>query len=198
MTLSDGEEIETTMFHPFYVQDEKSKSGIWMAASNLVSGDKLLMEDGQSVYVEKVRIEKLAENIKVYNLEIDELHTYFVGDGVLVHNGCNVENSDTIIDEDIVMESANSLGKGGYETVAGHSLNKHSNRNPNIWGKLSGSSSTINKRAMDIIIEIFNSDKLFRIVQSNGRRFYEIMIDDNRGIRLNMDMTFKGFIDQVR
>ena len=98
---SDGEEIETTMFHPFYVKDGESlqsggkdekSSGMWVAASNLVAGDALLMEDGRSVYVNKVRIEKLDESIKVYNLEIDELHTYFVAGGVLVHNGCTKNN----------------------------------------------------------------------------------------------------------
>lgn len=99
---SDGEEIETTMFHPFYVKDGESlqsggkdekSSGMWVAASNLVAGDALLMEDGRSVYVNKVRIEKLDESIKVYNLEIDELHTYFVAGGVLVHNGCGSEGT---------------------------------------------------------------------------------------------------------
>ena len=90
ITTTDDKEIKTTMFHPFYVtetEDEKS-SGMWVAASNLVSGDELLMEDGQRVYVKEVRIEKLAENIKVYNLEVDGWHTYFVAGGVLVHNGC--------------------------------------------------------------------------------------------------------------
>ena len=87
LTLSDGEEIETTMFHPFFVQDEACNgSGRWSAASNLVSGDVLLMEDGKSVYVLEVRIEKLDEEINVYNLEVDEWHTYFVAGGVLVHN----------------------------------------------------------------------------------------------------------------
>ncbi len=168
-----------------------------VAASNLVSGNVLLMEDGQRVYVDEVRIEKLAEEINVYNLEVDELHTYFVAGGVLVHNSCKIENSDTVIDEDIVINSANAPGKGGYETVAGHSLNKHSNRNPNIWGKLSGSSQDINSKALSIIHEISDSDKLFKIVESKVS-FYEIMLDDNRGIRLNMDMTFKGFIDERR
>ncbi len=88
VVLSDGEQIETTMFHPFYVQREKEASGTWTAASNLVSGDKLLMENGKSVYVESIQIEKLEKAIKVYNLEIEGLHTYYVGNGVLVHNVC--------------------------------------------------------------------------------------------------------------
>ncbi len=33
------------------------------------------------------------ENMQVYNLEVEELHTYFVGDGVLVHNKYASEGS---------------------------------------------------------------------------------------------------------
>lgn len=111
MTTSDGEEIETTMFHPFYVVDEEDEnaSGRWVAASNLVSGDVLLMEDGQRVYVDEVRIEKLAEEINVYNLEVDELHTYFVAGGVLVHNDCEIIGEGERPDE-LEIESS-QLGK---------------------------------------------------------------------------------------
>ena len=192
----DGRDIETTMFHPFYVKNEDG-TGEWKAASNLKAGDELLSEDGNKVKVSEVKVEKLAEEITVYNLELDEVHTYYVAGGVLVHNGCKVDNSEIKIDEDVVIDSANKPGKGGYETVGGHSLNKHSNRNPDIWGKLSGGPDAINKKALSIIKEILASDKVFKIVESNNRKFYEIMLDDHRGIRLNMDMTFKGFIDQL-
>ena len=108
---SDGEEIETTMFHPFYVVDEEDEdpSGRWVAASNLVNGDVFLMEDGQRVYVEKVWVEKLAEEINVYNLEIEELHTYFVAGGVLVHNDCEIIGEGERPDE-LEIESS-QLGK---------------------------------------------------------------------------------------
>ncbi|MBQ4522884.1 MAG: hypothetical protein IJA10_08020, partial [Lachnospiraceae bacterium] len=72
---SEGEDIKTTMLHPFYVKNVKSGEdetyGIWKASANLVAGDELLTDDGRIVYVEEVRIERLAENIKVYNLEIE-------------------------------------------------------------------------------------------------------------------------------
>ncbi len=90
---SEGDDIRTTMFHPFYVKSTVEENGSryngeWKAASNLIAGDELLTEDGRVIYVEEVRIERLAKNIKVYNLEIGDLHTYFVTGGVLVHNGC--------------------------------------------------------------------------------------------------------------
>ncbi len=49
--------------------------------------DNLIIETGESVYVEEVRVEKLAESVTVYNLEVEDLHVYYVA-GVLVHNMC--------------------------------------------------------------------------------------------------------------
>ena len=79
------------MFHPFYVKNEDG-TGQWKAASNLEAGDELLTEDGKKVFVSEVRVEKLEEEITVYNLELDEVHTYYVADGVLVHNMCATKN----------------------------------------------------------------------------------------------------------
>ena len=89
----DGRDIETTMFHPFYVKNEDG-TGEWKAASNLKAGDELLSEDGNKVKVSEVKVEKLAEEITVYNLELDEVHTYYVAGGVLVHNGCGKSNTN--------------------------------------------------------------------------------------------------------
>ena len=86
---SEGEEIKATMLHPFYVKNAKNgdeEYGIWKASANLVAGDELLTEDGRAVYVEEIKLERLEENIKVYNLEVEGLHTYYVGSGILVHN----------------------------------------------------------------------------------------------------------------
>ena len=94
----DGRDIETTMFHPFYVKNVKNEDGTgeWKAALNLKAGDELLSEDGKKVKVSEVKVEKLAEEITVYNLELDEVHTYYVAGGVLVHNMCATDNnSDT-------------------------------------------------------------------------------------------------------
>lgn len=86
---SEGEEIKATMLQPFYVKNAKSgdeEYGMWKASANLVAGDELLTEDGRVVYVEEIRLERLEESIKVYNLEVEGLHTYYVGSGILVHN----------------------------------------------------------------------------------------------------------------
>ncbi len=85
--LSDGSEIKTTMYHPFFVENGKDEA--WVAASNLEKGDKLHSIDERELFVEEVIVEKLSERIEVYNLEIDGLHTYYAG-SVLVHNRCKL------------------------------------------------------------------------------------------------------------
>ena len=54
----------------------------------------LRTQDGETDTVEDVQTEQLDEPVRVYNLEIEVSHTYYVSaDGVLVHNGCS-KNSD--------------------------------------------------------------------------------------------------------
>ena len=68
--------------HPFYVVDRG-----WVAAGDLVEGDEIYLLDGTVAYVTGSEIEKLDEAILVYNLEVADFNTYFVGDeAVLVHN----------------------------------------------------------------------------------------------------------------
>lgn len=51
---------------------------------------------------------------------------------------------------------------------------------------------------MQHIDDIISGPGQFNTVQSNDISFLEKMLPDGRGIRLNMDGTFKGFIDQIR
>ncbi len=80
--ISTGEEIETTENHPFYTEDRG-----WVAASDLYEGERLHTEDGTVITVTYNHDEWLKEPVKVYYLEVEELHTYYVTDDrVLVHN----------------------------------------------------------------------------------------------------------------
>ena len=80
----NGETISATPSHPFYVD----KLG-WTLARSLKAGDVLVLSNGELVTVEWVQHEILESPIKVYNFEVQDFHTYFVGEcGVLVHNWC--------------------------------------------------------------------------------------------------------------
>ena len=82
VSTSDGEVIDTTTNHPFYVEEKG-----WVAAGDLEVGDILYTADGDEVEVTDLELEKLAEPITVYNLDVADFDTYFVGEyGVLVHN----------------------------------------------------------------------------------------------------------------
>ena len=82
----NDDEIICTNEHPFY-----SPVKGWIEACQLRAGDILVSLNGEYIIVEQVQHEILESPIKVYNFEVEDFHTYFVGngDGVLVHNSCN-------------------------------------------------------------------------------------------------------------
>jgi hypothetical protein len=80
----NGEIISATPEHPFYV----AKFG-WTSAISLRAGDMLVLSNGEYAVVERVQHEILENPIIVYNFEVEDFHTYFVGTlSVLVHNSC--------------------------------------------------------------------------------------------------------------
>ncbi len=86
MTVN-GEEIICTQTHPFYVPVKG-----WTASCELRAGDRLQLVNGEYVVVEQVQHEILESPVTVYNFEVADFHTYYVGDtGVLVHNKCKQE-----------------------------------------------------------------------------------------------------------
>ena len=82
----DSEEIVCTPGHKFYAPEKG-----WTSAIKLRAGDKLQLVNGEYVTVEKVQHELLEEPVKVYNFEVEDFHTYYVGADVqvLVHNMCS-------------------------------------------------------------------------------------------------------------
>lgn len=70
----NGEIISATPTHPFYVD----KLG-WTLARSLRAGDILVLSNGEFVVVEWVQHEILESPVKVYNFEVEDFHTYFVG-----------------------------------------------------------------------------------------------------------------------
>jgi hypothetical protein len=78
----------------------------WVAAGDLVVGDKVQALDGDTSTVTGFKFEKLDKPISVYNLEVEDFHSYFVED-LLVHNSY-----------------LNQLKTMGY-TVPGDMVNSH-------------------------------------------------------------------------
>ena len=60
----------------------------WTTARALKAGDVLVLSNGRHVVVEWVDHEITESPVLVYNFEVEDFHTYFVGEsGILVHNG---------------------------------------------------------------------------------------------------------------
>ena len=84
----NGEEIVTTVDHPFYVQGRG-----FVEAGKLLVGDKLLDVNGNVLLVENLDVELTDDSVKVYNFQVEDYHTYHVsGLGVLVHNAGDYSN----------------------------------------------------------------------------------------------------------
>ena len=87
----NGDLIKTTYEHPFYVKDVG-----FVNAGGLEVGNEVLDSNGNVLVVENRKVEITDEPTKVYNFQVDDFHTYHVGDnGVLVHNANNYTNIDS-------------------------------------------------------------------------------------------------------
>jgi hypothetical protein len=97
----NGEEIVTTVDHPFYVQGRG-----FINAGNLLIGDKLVSVNGEDLVIEEFFIEETAEPVDVYNFQVEDYHTYFVGDcAVWVHNAECVGANGTQISSETVWKN---------------------------------------------------------------------------------------------
>lgn len=93
ITLADGSTLTATEGHPFKTTDG------WRDAILLKKGGKLLQKGEQPVTIVDIRTEQ--KILPVYNLEVANAHTFFVGEeGVLVHNAkCNPGKNDPHINQ---------------------------------------------------------------------------------------------------
>ena len=78
----NGEEIVTTVDHPFYVNSRG-----FVKAGELAIGYELLNSNCNVLLVENHSVELTDESTTVYNFQVEDFHTYHVCTlGVLVHN----------------------------------------------------------------------------------------------------------------
>ncbi len=92
--IISGEEIITTVDHPFYVQGRG-----FIEAGNLLVNDKLVSAKSEDLTIEDYHIELTEEPVLVYNFQVEDFHTYHVGEnGVLVHNANYPDNVNKLYD----------------------------------------------------------------------------------------------------
>lgn len=78
----NGEEIVTTETHPFYVNNRG-----FVEAGELKVGDELLDVNNNILVIEDYAVVLMEEPTTVFNFQVEDFHTYYVGEGYLwVHN----------------------------------------------------------------------------------------------------------------
>ncbi len=78
----DEQTLEVTGEHPFWLRERG-----WLSARELLSGDEVYTSRGGWLRVSSAT--RTERRTTVYNFEVGDFHTYFVGDvGVWVHNSC--------------------------------------------------------------------------------------------------------------
>lgn len=76
--------ISSTNNHPYLTLEG------WKKASELSVGDRLYTCEGCSAEINYIEINNYSNDVYVYNLCIDNSHTFMIGeDGIIVHNRCN-------------------------------------------------------------------------------------------------------------
>lgn len=69
----------------------------WKKAEDVHVGDIVRCRTGEPEKITNVWMEKLLEQVKVYNLSVEDCHNYYVSErDVLVHNGCPRNNKVNI------------------------------------------------------------------------------------------------------
>lgn len=81
LSYEDSTQIQTTWNHPFYIIGKG-----WTEVKDIKVGDYSKTVTGK-LKITNIEIKQLDKPIKVYNMEVEGHHTYYVSDaGILVHN----------------------------------------------------------------------------------------------------------------
>ena len=120
--MINGEEIITTETHPFYVNNRG-----FVNAGELKVDDELLDSNGNTLLIESYEIELTDEPTTVYNFQVEDFHTYYVGEnGVLVHNAeyndSNTKVNDVLKDKNIKKTKSKSLLQ--FDDISGKGYSK--------------------------------------------------------------------------
>ena len=115
-----------------------------------------------------------------YNLHLDK-------------KGLSQKNIDKIITQ--ISKPINHSQTDKLHKIGQH-FEKHSIRNAERWGKVKGSASQKNADGLKHIEEILKAPGKFKLIEQNGApAFIEKRLSDGRGVRLQRNFEFKGFLD---
>ena len=91
ISFENGEELGVTYQHPVY----SVTAGDWKLAGQLEVGENVLTKEGEATITSSI---KKGGSETVYNLEVQKLHNFLVGEsGIVVHNSCTNLIEDYLI-----------------------------------------------------------------------------------------------------
>lgn len=146
--MINGEEIITTETHPFYVNNRG-----FVNAGELAIGDELLDSNCNVLLVENHYVELTDEPTKVYNFQVEDFHTYHVGEnGVWVHNSnCKlIKNDDGTYDAELSYKEDWTPGQRAEADAKCRSLTKADTKKTNVDGKRKKSKTAKYRKANSI------------------------------------------------
>ena len=115
----DGEIIQCTETHPFQV-----KGRGWVNAADLKPYDLVYTKDWKLVGVHSVNLIELDEPVEVFNFEVEDSHTYFVGDNyILVHNASCHQSKEWRAEKKSYWKSQGEIYRGnaqGQRSISGN------------------------------------------------------------------------------
>ncbi|MEJ8303113.1 polymorphic toxin-type HINT domain-containing protein [Saccharibacillus sacchari] len=105
----NSQTIRATFNRPFYVTNKG-----WIFVKDLKIGDLLVRSDGSTLKIDCIDLDH--KRVKVYNMTVDEYHTYFVSDlGIWAHNSdCSITISNAAAR---VSKKLSPEAKKGYEAA---------------------------------------------------------------------------------
>ncbi|MBP5578232.1 MAG: hypothetical protein J6X56_01925 [Ruminococcus sp.] len=147
----------------------------WVAAGDLNVGDEVYLIDGSAAYITGAELEQLAEPVTVYNLEVEGLNTYFVGDeAVLVHNYENKTTKGFWKDYDKLSPEEQRAAKEAYAMFK---------QNPNHPG-LNFEDVTVGNNPRTFSVRINRGLRAYaRLLKDNVLEWFEINRHDYKSIR---------------
>ena len=200
----DGEEIKATPGHPFYTSEEG-----WVSAKDLEAGDKVTTAEGEEATVEEVKKEDLEEPVNVYNFNVMDYHTYYVGENsILVHNAngksCSMATNTANEAKESLKEAIESGSKPNQvHHFATNKSKKYTSQFENITQKYGlDLDGDWNKELMphqgrhpyayhDYVLD--NMQKFDKIAKGDETKFLKLYDQMKQKIINNPDMLYKDY-----
>ena len=173
----EGEEIRTTASHLFFTD-----SGWWKAAGNLKAGDRILTAKGELKEVTATSVETLQQPERIYNLNVDEFHTYFVGSQrLLVHNNCTPQVTEAIShgNLDYIVNGFESPQGIIYNVTADENRIEHvlAHGVPDLTKPEHSVFNVANKDIIPLVDEAWSNrtgTNVIKVIQPNGNEYFDI------------------------